>query len=98
MGRVRFSAAEPATVLIAIAGQSAIGRVKLQRRVRNTWRVSTEFRASWALDRQWAGQDAACSAQREAEIRRTRTFGVGCHLRDAEGWSRPRGKPAPARD
>ena len=66
----RFSAAEPATVLIAIEGtERKWAREAATPGEEHMAGLLNEFRASWALIRQWAGQDAAV-AQREAEIQR----------------------------
>jgi hypothetical protein len=66
----RFSAAEPATVLIAIEGtERKWAREAAMPGEEHMASLLNEFRASWALIRQWAGQDAAV-AQREAEIQR----------------------------
>jgi hypothetical protein len=66
----RFSAAEPAAVLIAIEGtERKWGREAATPGEEHMASLLNEFRASWALIRQWAGQDAAV-AQREAEIQR----------------------------
>lgn len=66
----KFCAAEPATVL---AGLEATERKWAQeaRQPGEEYMVSllNEYRAAWALIRQWAGHDAAV-AQREEEIKR----------------------------
>jgi hypothetical protein len=65
----KFCAAEPSTVLV---GVEATEREWNQRtRSGENYLVSllNDYRASWALIRQWAGHDAAV-AQREAEIQR----------------------------
>jgi hypothetical protein len=66
----RFSAAEPATVLISIEGtERKWSREAATPGEEHMAGLLNEFRASWALIRQWAGQDAAI-AHREAEIQR----------------------------
>lgn len=66
----RFAAAEPATVLIVIEGtERKWAREAATPGEEHMAGLLNEFRASWALIRQWAGQDAAV-AQREAEIQR----------------------------
>jgi len=68
LGR-KFCAAEPAAVLVGVEATER----DWDRRARNgedhLISLLNEYRASWALVRQWAGHDAAV-AQREAEIQR----------------------------
>jgi len=66
----RFCAAEPATVLAeAEATERKWASEASRPGEEHTVRLLSEYRASWALIRQWAGQDAAV-AQREAEIQK----------------------------
>ena len=66
----RFCAAEPATVLIGIeTTERKWAREAATPGEEHMTALLTEYRASWALIRQWAGHDAAV-AQREAEIQR----------------------------
>jgi hypothetical protein len=65
-----FCAAEPATVLVGVETTES-DWARQARRPGEEYMVPllNEYRASWALIRQWAGHDAAV-AQREAEIQR----------------------------
>jgi hypothetical protein len=65
----KFCAAEPATVLVNIEATEREWDQKARRGEDYIVSLLNEYRASWALIRQWAGQDAAI-AQREAEIQR----------------------------
>jgi hypothetical protein len=65
----RFCAAEPATVLVAVEATERKWSQKAARGEDYIVSLLNEYRASWALIRQWAGHDAAV-AQREAEIQR----------------------------
>ncbi len=66
----RFCAAEPAVVLASIeATEQEWAREAAQPGEKHMVSLLNEYRASWALLRQWAGQDAAI-AQRETEIQR----------------------------
>lgn len=64
----KFCAAEPATVLVRIEGTER-DWAQTARRPGEEYMIGllNDYRAAWALIRQWAGQDAAV-AQREAEI------------------------------
>src|SRR6185436_15685214 len=69
MGR-RFCSAEPATVLIGVeTTERQWAREAATPGEEHMTSLLTQYRASWALIRQWAGHDAAV-AQREAEIQR----------------------------
>jgi hypothetical protein len=68
LGR-RICAAEPSTVLLAIESTERDWTQRTQRGETHLVSLLNEYRASWALIRQWAGLDAAV-AQREAEIQR----------------------------
>jgi hypothetical protein len=65
-----FCAAEPATVLVGVETTES-DWARQARRPGEDYMVPllNEYRASWALIRQWAGHDAAV-AQREAAIQR----------------------------
>jgi hypothetical protein len=65
----RFCAAEPAAVLVGV--ETAERDWDRRARIGEDHLVSllNEYRAAWALIRQWAGHDAAI-AQREADIQR----------------------------
>lgn len=66
----RFCAAEPSVVLASIeATEQEWAREAALPGEKHMVSLLNEFRASWALLRQWAGQDAAI-AQREKEIQR----------------------------
>src|SRR5581483_2795375 len=66
----KFCAAEPSVVLADIeATEREWAREAAQPGEKHMVSLLNEYRASWALLRQWAGQDAAI-AQREAEIQR----------------------------
>ncbi len=65
-----FCAAEPSTVLVGVeATEGKWAREASQPGGNHLVSLLNEYRASWALIRQWAGQDAAI-AQREAQIQR----------------------------
>ena len=68
LGR-RFCAAEPSTVLVGVEATEREWAHKASRGEDYILSLLNEYRASWALIRQWAGYDAAV-AQREAEIQR----------------------------
>jgi len=65
----KFSAAEPSTVLVGVEATEREWDRKVHHGEDYIVRLLNEYRASWALLRQWAGHDAAI-AQREAEIQR----------------------------
>ena len=65
----RFCAAEPSTVLINLETTERDWDQKARRGEDYIVSLLNEYRASWAILRQWAGHDAAV-AQREAEIQR----------------------------
>jgi hypothetical protein len=65
----RFCAAEPGTVLVGVEATERKWTHDVQTGEDYVVKLLNEYRASWALIRQWAGYDAAV-AQREAEIRR----------------------------
>ena len=66
----RFCAAEPATVLAEAEGTERKWASEASRPgEEHLVSLLNEYRASWALIRQWAGQDAAV-AQREGEIQK----------------------------
>ena len=66
----KFCAAEPSVVLADIeATEQEWARDAAQPGEKHMVSLLNEYRASWALLRQWAGQDAAI-AQRQAEIQR----------------------------
>ncbi len=65
----KFSAAEPATVLVQCESTEREWSLKASHGEDYIIKLLNEYRASWALIRQWAGLDAAV-AQREAEIQR----------------------------
>jgi hypothetical protein len=66
----RFCAAEPATVLVGVeTTERQWAREAATPGEEHMTSLLTQYRASWALVRQWAGYDAAV-AQREAEIQR----------------------------
>jgi hypothetical protein len=69
LGR-KFCSAEPATVLVSVESTESEWS-QTARRPGGEYIVSllNEYRAAWALIRQWAGHDAAI-AQREAQIQR----------------------------
>jgi hypothetical protein len=64
-----FSAAEPAAVLVDVQATEREWETKAHHGEDYVVSLLNEYRASWALLRQWAGHDAAI-AQREAEIQR----------------------------
>lgn len=68
LGR-KFCAAEPSTVLVGVEATERKWEHKARRGEDYIVSLLNEYRASWALIRQWAGHDAAV-AQREAEIQR----------------------------
>ena len=68
LGR-KFCAAEPSTVLVGVEATERGWSQKADRGEDYIVSLLNEYRASWALIRQWAGHDAAV-AQREAEIQR----------------------------
>jgi hypothetical protein len=68
LGR-RFCAAEPSTVLVGVEATEREWAHRAGHRDDYLVSLLNEYRASWALIRQWAGHDAAI-AQREAEIQR----------------------------
>lgn len=68
LGR-RFCAFEPTTVLLAVETTEREWEHKARNGEDYIVSLLNEYRASWALIRQWAGHDAAV-AQREAEIQR----------------------------
>jgi len=68
LGR-RFCAAEPSTVLVGIEATEREWTRKAERGEDYIVSLLNNYRASWALIRQWASHDAAV-AQREAEIQR----------------------------
>jgi hypothetical protein len=68
LGR-RFCAAEPSTVLVGVETTEREWEQKARRGEDYIVGLLNEYRASWAILRQWAGHDAAV-AQREAEIQR----------------------------
>lgn len=65
----KFCAAEPSTVLVDVEAIERDRTHKATHGEQYIVELLNEFRASWALIRQWAGHDAAV-AQREAEIER----------------------------
>lgn len=65
----RFSAAEPATVLVGVESTEREWARKADKGENYIVPLLNDYRASWALLRQWASHDAAV-AQREAEIQR----------------------------
>jgi hypothetical protein len=65
----KFCAAEPSTVLIQAEATEREWSLKATHGEDYIIKLLNEYRASWALIRQWAGHDAAV-AQREAEIQR----------------------------
>lgn len=68
LGR-RFCAAEPATVLVGVESTEREWTRNAERGEDYLIRLLSQYRASWALIRQWAGHDAAV-AQRDAEIQK----------------------------
>jgi len=68
LGR-NFCAAEPSTVLLGVEAIEREWSQKARRGENHLVRLLNEYRAAWALIRQWAGHDAAIS-HREAEIQR----------------------------
>jgi hypothetical protein len=65
----RFCAAEPSTVLVGVEATERCWDHEARNGEDYIVGLLNEYRASWALIRQWAGHDAAV-AQREAEIQR----------------------------
>ena len=65
----KFCQAEPSTVLIDVESTERQWSSKAERGEDYIVSLLNEYRASWALLRQWAGHDAAV-AQREKEIQR----------------------------
>jgi hypothetical protein len=65
----RFCAAEPSTILVNVEATERKWSQKATQGEDYIVSLLNEYRASWALIRQWAGHDAAI-AQREAEIQR----------------------------
>ena len=65
----KFCAAEPATVLVDVEATERDWSHKATHGEEYIVQLLNEYRASWALIRQWAGYDAAV-AQREEEIKR----------------------------
>jgi hypothetical protein len=68
LGR-RFCAAEPSTVLVEVEVTERTWTHKATHGEEYILELLNEYRASWALLRQWAGYDAAV-AQREEEIKK----------------------------
>ncbi len=68
LGR-KFCTAEPSTVLIGVESTGRDWERKARQGEDYIVKLLNEYRASWAILRQWAGYDAAV-AQREAEIQR----------------------------
>jgi hypothetical protein len=64
-----FCASEPSTVLVGVESTERAWTNKARHGEDHIVGLLNEYRASWALIRQWAGHDAAI-AQREAEIQR----------------------------
>jgi hypothetical protein len=64
-----FCAAEPGTVLLSVESTERDWAHRVSRGDDYLVSLLNEYRASWALIRQWAGHDAAL-AQREAEIQK----------------------------
>jgi len=64
-----FCAAEPSTVLVSVETTERRWTSDAQHGEDHIVSLLNEYRASWALIRQWAGHDAAV-AQREAEIQK----------------------------
>jgi hypothetical protein len=65
----RFCSAEPSTILVNIEASEREWDQKVRHGDDYIVPLLNEYRAAWALIRQWAGQDAAI-AQREAEIQK----------------------------
>lgn len=65
----RFCAVEPTSVLVAVEATERKWERDVSRGEDHVLNLLNQYRASWALIRQWAGHDAAV-AQREAEIQR----------------------------
>ncbi len=82
-----FSAAEPAAVLLHVEGTEREWSVEASRPGGEYMvKLLSEYRAAWALIRQWTGHDPAV-AQRGPNPA-TRTPGLGCHLCSSEGGPR----------
>jgi hypothetical protein len=64
-----FCAVEPATILTNVEVTERKWESDVRRGEDHVVKLLNEYRAAWALIRQWAGHDAAI-AQREAEIKR----------------------------
>lgn len=91
-----FCAKEPSTVLAEIEATERRWSME-SRQTAEEYLVDllNEYRASWAIIRQWTGHDPAV-AEREAQYPAARAPRLGCGLRLAEGWARQRGGPAAA--
>ena len=61
----RFCAAEPSTILVSVESTEREWAEKASRGETYIISLLNEYRASWALLRQWAGQDAAIAAREE---------------------------------
>jgi hypothetical protein len=83
LGR-RFCAAEPSTVLVDAETTERGWSKKARDGEEYIVPLLNEYRASWALIRQWAGYEAAV-AQREAEIQRLErlVWDAVCALQEA---------------
>jgi hypothetical protein len=68
-----FCAAEPSTVLVSVETTERAWEQKARRGEDYIVSLLNEYRASWAILRQWAGHDVAV-AQREAQIQRLETL------------------------